>query len=131
MNWFILFMSYVDGFVFTILPGKMKAYKKMASDAGKIWKKYGALQYVECVGDDLHPDTHGMKCRNFTELAKPSKGEKVGFSFIVYKSKKHRDSVNAKVMKYMMEKYKEEDMKDMPFDMKKMASGGFSSIVDL
>lgn len=121
--------KYVDGFVFTILPGKMKEYKKMASYAGKMWKKHGALQYVECVGDDLYPDTHGMKCRNFPEIAKPSKGEKVGFSFITYKSKKHRDSVNKKVMKEMMKLY-DKDM-PMPFDMKKMASGGFKSIVDL
>ena len=122
---------YVDGFVFTIKSGKMKAYKKMASDAGKMWMKYGAIQYVECVGNDLTPDNHGMKCLTFPQITKPRKGEKIGFSFIVYKSKKHRDAVNAKVMKHMMEEYKDGDMKDMPFDMKKMVHGGFETIVDL
>ncbi|MGV8142179.1 MAG: DUF1428 domain-containing protein [Candidatus Pacearchaeota archaeon] len=124
---------YVDGFVFTIKPGKMKAYKKMASDGGKAWMKHGALQYVECVGNDMNPDMHGMKCPTFPQITKPAKGEKVGFSFIVFKSKKHRDAVNAKVMKEMSKAYKEEDCKDdvMPFDFKKMTYGGFESIVDL
>lgn len=122
-------MTYVDGFVFTILPGKLNAYKKMASGAGKMWMKYGALQYIECVGDDMHPDTHGMKCLTFPQIAKPSKGEKIGFSFVIYRSKKNRDRVNARVMKEMMKDQKHKDMK-MPFDMKKMAYGGFRAIVD-
>lgn len=126
-------MVYVDGFVFVLKRSKIKAYHKMASDAGKIWKKFGALQYVECIGQDLHPKSPDstIKPFYFTEMAKTKPGETVGFSFITYKNKAHRDSVNKKVMKYMTEKYKEEDYKDMPFDMKKMAYGGFNSIVDL
>lgn len=126
-------MAYVDGFVFVIKKSKIKEYHKMASDAGKIWKKFGALQYVECVGQDLHPKSPDSTTKPFyfTDMTKTKPGETVGFSFITYKNKAHRDNVNKKVMKYMTEKYKEEDYKDMPFDMKKMAYGGFSSIVDL
>lgn len=123
-------MVYVDGFVFVLKKNKIQAYKKMASDAGKIWKKFGALQYIETIGQDLHPKgDHGMKPFYFTDLAKTKPGETVGFSFITYKSKAHRDAVNKKVMKYMDEKYKDAKMEDMPFDMKKMAYGGFKSIV--
>lgn len=126
-------MAYVDGFVFVIKKSKIKEYKKMASDAGKTWKKFGALQYVETIGQDLHPKSPdpGMTPLYFTKMAKSKAGETVGFSFITYKSKAHRDSVNKKVMAYMSEKYKDASYKDMPFDMKKMCYGGFNSIVDL
>ncbi|MGV8131201.1 MAG: DUF1428 domain-containing protein [Candidatus Pacearchaeota archaeon] len=125
-------MTYVDGFVFVLKKSKIGAYKKMASDAGKIWKKFGALKYVECIGDDLHqksPDP-SMKPLYFTKLTKVKAGETVGFSFITYKNKAHRDSVNKKVMKYMEEKYKDATFTDMPFDMKRMSSGGFKPIVE-
>ncbi len=126
-------MAYVDGFVFVLKKSKIVEYKKMASDAGKIWKKFGALQYVECIGDDLHPKSPdpSMTPLYFTKMTKTKPGETVGFSFITYKNRAHRDSVNKKVMKYMSEKYKDATYTDMPFDMKKMANGGFKSIVDL
>lgn len=119
-------MAYVDGFVLAVPTKNMDAYRKMAQKAGKIWKEYGALEYRECVGDDL--DTKmGVP---FPKMAKVKPGETVVFSWIVYKSKTHRDSVNKKVMKdprlaeFM-------DGKKMPFDSKRMAYGGFKTMVDL
>jgi uncharacterized protein YbaA (DUF1428 family) len=101
----------------------------MAQTAGKVWKKYGALQYFECVGDDLAPNMGGMKAETFPHMAKARPNETVVFSFIVYKSKAHRDRVNAKVMKdAMMNDPKFKD-KPMPFDIKRMAYGGFKTIV--
>ncbi len=119
-------MRYVDGFVFVVKRKNISAYKKMASDAGKVWKRHGALQYMECMGDDLHPK---MIKLTFPKMTKLKSGESVWFSFIVYKSKSQRDSVNAKVMKYFHEKYKDKKQ-DMPFDMKRMAYGGFKALVD-
>jgi uncharacterized protein YbaA (DUF1428 family) len=118
-------MSYVDGFLLCVPKLKLKAYKKMASNAGKVWKKHGALSYIESVGDDLN--IKGML--SFNKVAKPKSGETVLFSFIVYKSRKHRDQVNKKVMKdpaisSMC------GSKEMPFDVKRMAYGGFKAIVD-
>jgi uncharacterized protein YbaA (DUF1428 family) len=125
---------YVDGFVLLVPKKNIAAYKKMALAGGKVWKKYGALDYKECIGDDLTPDMpdmDGEKIMTFLELAKPKKGEMVLFSFITYKSRKHRDEVNAKVMKQMEKDYeKHKDMK-MPFDIKRMAYGGFQTIVSL
>ena len=123
-------MKYVDGYVLVVPKKNKKKYIEMASGAAKIWKKYGALGYFECVGDDLNPKIGEGKILTFPKLTKLKKGETVWFSFIIYKSKKHRDAVNKKVMKQMekdMEKYK--DMK-MPFDMKKMAFGGFKAVVE-
>lgn len=119
---------YVDGFVMMIPKKNITAYKKLASDAGKIWMKHGALSYRECVIDDAKSPKPVM---SFLQLAKPTKNEVVLFSYIEFKSKKHRDQVNAKVMKDMdkgMEKYKD---KPMPFDTKRMAYGGFKTIVSL
>lgn len=126
-------MVYVDGFVFVLKKSKIPAYKKMASDAGKVWKKFGAIDYVECIGQDLNPKSPDPSAKPlyFTKLTKTKPGETVGFSFITYKNKAHRDSVNKKVMKYMSEKYKDAKYEEMPFDMSKMSYGGFSSIVDL
>ena len=121
-------MTYVDGFVLVVKKGKLKDYKKMASAAGKIWIKHGALEYFECVGEDMNPKWVQL---TFPKMIKPKSGEKVVFSFIVYKNKKHRDSINKKVMKdpFMNDsKYKD---KPMPFDMKRMAYGGFETIVGL
>jgi uncharacterized protein YbaA (DUF1428 family) len=117
-------MPYVDGFVLPIPKKNFKAYRTMAQAAGKIWRKHGALEYFECMGDDLDVKW-GL---SFTKLAKLKKGETVWFSFIVYRSRAHRDSVNAKVMKdpkiaSMMKN------KKMPFDMKRMSYGGFKAIV--
>jgi len=102
----------------------------MAKEGGKVWMKHGALSYYECIGEDL--EIKGMDGKvglTFPKLTKLKKGEAVWYSFITYKSRKHRDQVNAKVMKEMMkctEKHK--DMK-MPFDMKRMAYGGFTVAV--
>ena len=125
-----IIMKYVDGFVLVVPKKKVGAYRKMAQLAGKMWKRHGALEYFECIGDDLNPNTGGMKAMTFPKMAKLKKGETVWFSFIVYKSKAHRNKVNAKVMKDPM--MNEENWKDkpMPFDMKRMAYGGFKVIVE-
>jgi alkaline phosphatase len=127
-------MVYVDGFVFVVKSSKLQEYRKMALDAGKVWKKFGALQYIETIGDDMYPKSHDISIFpvNFPKLTKLKAGEKVGYSFIVYKNKAHRNSVNKKVMDYFGKKYKDvKDMPQMPFDMKKMTYGGFKSIVEL
>ncbi len=125
---------YVDGFVMVVQKNKVKAYEKMASEAGKSWKKHGALQYFECVGDDLNPKGPAeMKTLTFPQVMKLKKNETAFFSFIVFKSKSHRDSVNKKVMKEMSEYYNDPKHKktEMPFDMKKVAYGGFKALVKL
>jgi len=123
--------KYVDGFVFVVPKKKLAEYRKMAQLGRKMWKKYGALDYKECVGDDLRPKPMGgMKLRLFSEMAKAKSEEAVWFSFIVYKSKKHRNAVNAKVMKDpIMNDPKWKD-KPMPFDMKRFAYGGSKVVVD-
>lgn len=120
-------MSYVDGFVIPVPKKKVKDYMKMSAKAGKIWMEFGALQYVEAVGDDMNP-AFGLP---FPKLAKTKPTETVIFSFIVYKSKKHRDSVNAKVMKDPRMNAMCPDPKKMPFDVKRMAFGGFQPMVDI
>ena len=116
-------MSYVDGFVLVVPKKKLAIYKKMASRAATVWRDHGALDYRECVGDDLKVKM-GMP---FPKLAKTKPGETVVFSYIVYKSRAHRDKVNAKVMKD--ERLHEGMPKEMPFDMKRMAYGGFKVLV--
>ncbi len=123
--------KYVDGFVFVVPKNKVSEYMKMAQEGKKSWMKHGALQYFECMGEELKTkDVGGGKALEFTELMKTKSTENVWFSFVVYKSKKHRDEVNKKVMDEMSEKYK--DVKDftMPFDMKRMTQGGFSVEVE-
>jgi uncharacterized protein YbaA (DUF1428 family) len=122
--------KYVDGFVLPVPKGKLQAYKKMAQEAGRVWKKHGALEYLECVGDDLNPQMKGMKFQKFPQIAKAKPNEDVIFSFITYKSRAHRDKVNATVMEEFMTNKKYSD-KTMPFDVKRMAYGGFKSLVDL
>lgn len=118
-------MVYVDGFVIPVPKKNVKAYQKMSKAAGKVWMKYGALEYRECVGEDLK----FKMGKSFTKLTRTKPGETVMFSWIVYKSRRHRDSVNAKVMK---DKRITAMMNDEhPFDPKRMAYGGFESIVDL
>jgi uncharacterized protein YbaA (DUF1428 family) len=118
-------MKYVDGFVLPVPRKNLAAYRRMAQEAGKVWRKHGALEFRECVGDDLKM----KKVKSFPQLAKPKRGETVMFSWIVFKSRAHRDSVNAKVMKdpHLMKMMK---TKKMPFDGKRMAYGGFKVIVD-
>ncbi|MFA7319169.1 MAG: DUF1428 domain-containing protein [Parcubacteria group bacterium] len=126
--------KYIDGFVLPVPIKKLPEYRKMALPMVKLMKKYGALDYIEAVGDDLNPKMMGMDGMSFVkfpELAKVKKGETVVFSFIVYKSRAHRDAVNAKMMKDpTMNDPKNKDIV-MPFDMKRMAYGGFKSIVSL
>ena len=119
-------MPYVDGFLLPVPKRNLDAYARMSRKAGKIWREHGALDYKECAGDDLN--VKGMV--PFTRRIKVKPGETVVFSWIVFRSRAHRDRVNAKVMKDprladMM------DSKAMPFDLKRMVYGGFRVIVDL
>jgi uncharacterized protein YbaA (DUF1428 family) len=117
--------GYVDGFVFVVPTKNLAMYKKMAKDGKRFWMKNGAVDYYECVGDDVSPKMQpGWKHRTFMGLSGAKKNETVWFSFIVFKSKKHRDQVNAKVMKEMDTYYAGKEM-PMPFDMKRFTYGGF------
>jgi uncharacterized protein YbaA (DUF1428 family) len=118
-------MPYVDGFVLPVPKKKLKAYQKMAELGGKVWKEHGALEYRECVGDDLDVK-FGLP---FGKSVKLKPGETVVFSWIVYKNRAHRDKVNAKVMKDPRLGQAMEG-KEMPFDMKRMYYGGFKTIVE-
>ena len=117
--------QYVDGFLLPIPKRNLNTYRRIARLAGKIWREHGALEYPECVGDDLKV-AFGVP---FPRLIKPKPGETVVFSFIVYKSKAHRDRINAKVMKDPR-LAKLCDPKKMPFDCKRMAWGGFKVLVE-
>jgi len=117
-------MNYVDGFVVPVPKKNLSAYRRLARKASKVWMKYGALSYVECAGDDVKPG----KVTSFPQSVKLKPGEVVVFAWITYKSRKHRDQVNAKVMKDpsiagMM------DLKSMPFDGKRMFWGGFKVMI--
>ncbi len=118
-------MHYVDGFVLPVPKRKLAAYRKMARYAGRIWKEYGALEYVECVADDVKPG----KWTSFPQSVKLKKNEVVIFSYVVYKSRRQRDRIMAKIMKEpRFAKYM--DPKKMPFDGKRMFWGGFKTIVE-
>jgi uncharacterized protein YbaA (DUF1428 family) len=118
-------MPYVDGFVVPLPRKKLGVYRRIARQAGKIWKQHGALEYRECAGEDLKQNM-GLP---FPRLARLKPGEMVMFSWIVYKNRRDRDRVNAKVMK---DPRMERMMKiPMPFNMKRMAYGGFKVIVDM
>ena len=116
-------MSYVDGFVLPVPKKNLKTYISMAKMGKEMWMKHGALDYKECVGEDLK-NKWGT---SFSNMMKLKPGETVVFSYIVFKSRAHRDRVNAKVMKEME---KMGNMKGMPFDMKRMTYGGFKVMVD-
>jgi uncharacterized protein YbaA (DUF1428 family) len=118
-------MRYVDGFVIPVPTKNLAAYRRMAHAAGKVWRKHGALDYKECVGDDLRPKWGAL----FPRMTKLKRGETVVFSYIVYRSRAHRDRVNAKVMKELMSD-PAAARQPMPFDMKRMAYGGFKVLVD-
>lgn len=122
-------MRYVDGFLLVIPKKNMKEYKKMAALGGKVWMKHGALQYMETVIDDAKTGVE-MGCRPFAEAADAKKDEVVVFSYIVFKSRKHRDAVNAKVMKDPSMSPDAMNDKAMPFDIKRMCYGGFETFVD-
>lgn len=119
-------MAYVDGFVVPVPKKKIQAYRRLAQKAGKVWREHGALEYRECIADDVKPG----KLTSFPQSVKLKPGEVVWFSWIVYKSRKDRDRIMEKVMKdkrlaSMM------DPKNMPFDGKRMFWGGFKLAVDL
>lgn len=117
---------YVDGFVIPIPKKNVAEYRKLARKCGKIWREYGALQYCECIGDDVPVG----KITSFTRSVKLKPNEVVWFSWIVYKSRKQRDSVNAKVMKDP--RIQKMGMPaTMPFDAKRMIYGGFRIDVDM
>lgn len=118
---------YVDGFVLPVPRKKVEVYRRMAQKAGKVWRKYGALQYFECVGDDLNPKFAGIK---FPRTVRAKPGETVVFSFAVFKSRAHRDRVNAKVMKDPFMNDPAYKNTPMPFDMKRMVYGGFKTLVE-
>ena len=118
-------MRYVDGFVLPVPKKKLQAYRRMALKAGKIWREHGALEFRECVADDVKPG----KRTSFPQSVKLKRGETVLFSFIVYESRAHRDRVNARVMKDPRITGMG-DIKDMPFDAKRMIYGGFKVRVD-
>ncbi len=117
-------MTYVDGFVIPVPKKQLAAYRKISVKAGKIWKEYGALDYKECVGDDLKVKWGTP----FLKLARAKPGETVVFSWITYKSRAQRDRINAKVMRDPRLKM---DGATMPFDMKRMTYGGFKVFVDV
>lgn len=119
-------MAYVDGFVVPVPRNKLDAYEKMSRACGAIWKEYGALEYRECVGDDVKPG----KLTSFPQSVLLEEGEVVVFSWIVYESRARRDAVNDKVMNDpRMKEYM--DPKNCPFDGKRMFFGGFEMLVDL
>lgn len=114
--------QYVDGYVIPIKKTKVKAYRKLATLGCKMWMKHGALDYYECVGDEIKVP-FGL---TFPRMCKLKPDETVIFAFVVYKSKAHRNRVNAKVMK---DPGMNTDVSKMPFSVKRFASGGFKVIV--
>lgn len=119
-------MSYVDGFVIALPKKNLQLYRRIAQKAGKIWREHGAVQYVEAVGDDLNTKM-GV---SFPKMVKKKPNETVVFSWIVYKSRAHRDKVNAKVMKDPRIAAMMAPGSPQPFDIKRMAYGGFKVLVD-
>ena len=118
-------MRYVDGFVLPVPKRKLRAYRRMAQKSSKIWRDHGALAFRECVADDVKPG----KRTSFPQSVKLKRGETVLFSYIVYKSRAHRDRVNARVMKDPRITAMG-DIKDLPFDAGRMIWGGFKVLVD-
>ena len=118
-------MAYVDGFVAPVPKKNLDAYKKMAQKAGAIWREHGALEYHECVADDVKPG----KVTSFPQSVQLKDDETVVFSWITYESREHRDAVNAKVMADPRLK-DDMDPKKLPFDGMRMFWGGFSPLVD-
>jgi uncharacterized protein YbaA (DUF1428 family) len=115
---------YVDGFVIPLPADKLEEYTRIAEQACCIWMEHGALEYRECIGEDLT----AKEMVPFPELAGAKEGETVAFSWIVYRSREHRDEVNAKVM--ADPRIREMMGDSMPFDCKRMAYGGFKTIVE-
>jgi uncharacterized protein YbaA (DUF1428 family) len=116
-------MAYVDGFVLPVPKGNVEAYRKMATEAGAIWREHGALEYHECIADDVKPG----KMTSFPQSVNLEADETVVFAWIVYRSRQHRDEVNAKVM--ADPRIAGMDPANLPFDGKRMIYGGFETLV--
>jgi uncharacterized protein YbaA (DUF1428 family) len=116
---------YVDGFVVPVPKANLEAYRRMAEDAGKVWREYGALEYTECVADDVKPG----KLTSFPQSVNLEPDETVVFAWIVYESREHRDRVNEQVMKDP--RIANMDPQSMPFDGKRMFWGGFKPLVEV
>jgi uncharacterized protein YbaA (DUF1428 family) len=119
-------MAYVDGFVLPVPKKNLAAYRAMARKAGRIWKEHGALEFRECVADDVKPG----KLTSFPQSVKLKPGETVFFSYIVYRSRRDRDRINRKVMADRRISAMGSPQ-TMPFDAKRMIYGGFKVMVDL
>lgn len=115
-------MSYVDGYVIPVPKKNLKKYVQMAREGENLWRKHGAIDYKECIGEDLNPQWGA----SFKKITRAKPNETVIFSYVVYRSRAHRDQVNAKVMKEIEGKG---GINDMPFDMKRMVYGGFETAV--
>jgi uncharacterized protein YbaA (DUF1428 family) len=118
--------NYVDGFVLTIPKQNKAAYKKMAREAAKVWKEFGAIDYKECRANDVEPEHVKM---TFPKIMKAKEDEEIWFSFIVFKSRTERNAINKKVMAYFDKKYAGKEI-PMPFDMKRFSYGGFTVEVE-
>jgi uncharacterized protein YbaA (DUF1428 family) len=112
--------KYVDGFVVAVLKANLEAYRRMAEDAGKVWREHGALEFTECIADDVKPG----EVTSFPQSVKLEPEETVVFAWIVYESREHRDRVNEQVMK-------DPTIANMPFDGKRMFWGGFKVLVEV
>jgi uncharacterized protein YbaA (DUF1428 family) len=117
-------MAYVDGFVVPVPKKQLQAYRRLAKQAGKVWREHGALEFRECVADDVKVG----KWTSFPQSVMLKSNETVIFSWITYKSRAHRDRVNAKLMKD--KRITSMDPKTMPFDGKRMIYGGFKILVE-
>lgn len=123
--------KYVDGFVLVVPISKTEEYKKMAESGRDMWMKCGALEYYECRGNDLIPqEMGGEKARSFTAMTGATSSDTIWFSFIVFKSKEHRDEVNTRVMEEMGKQMEGHEDMSAPFDLKQMAYGGFQVEVE-
>ena len=123
--------KYVDGFLLVVPKGKAEEYRKMAQQGRDSWMKHGALEYFECRGEDLRQQEMGPdKTRSFREISGAQDGDDVWFSFIVFESRKHRDEVNKKVMEEMEGAYSEQSDFVSPFEMSRMAYGGFEVLIE-
>ena len=119
--------GYVDGYVLAVPKKKLQAYKRLAQKTGKLWRKHGALDYIEAVGNDLSPKFASIK---FPQTVKAKPSETIIFSYIVFKNRKHRDLVNARVWKDPFMQDPENQPSQMPFDTKRLAYGGFRILVE-
>ena len=118
-------MAYIDGFLLPVPKKNLPAYRAMARKAGRVWMEYGALQYIECAADDVQAG----KLTSFPQAVQLKRGEVVVFSYIVYRSRRHRDSVNRKVMADPRIQAMMPDRRKPPFDATRMMWGGFRSFV--